>query len=189
MIKSPHVRLQVLLRIDVAVSSGRHMVLSYVPVLRLVNTRSCRHGSIYWLRRVREERPVLFSRCRYQSVSFFFVESSHSLSTESTCLCSWIVARIRYVASVSDSQLLGSTSTSDVDSDCTPLVYNGTLVLHPCGLIANTLFNDIFTVTSDHTMDETDIAWDSDVADKVSDAIDRPACELSCSCRFAERFY
>ncbi|CAM9972080.1 unnamed protein product [Pylaiella littoralis] len=71
-----------------------------------------------------------------------------------------------YVASVSDSQLLGSTSTSDVDSDCTPLVYNGTLVLHPCGLIANTLFNDIFTVTSDHTMDETDIAWDSDVADK-----------------------
>lgn len=70
--------------------------------------------------------------------------------------------------SVDQDQLLGSTSTSSVDDNCTPLVYNGSAVLHPCGLIANTLFNDIFTVTSNHVMDETDIAWDSDVADKVS---------------------
>ena len=78
------------------------------------------------------------------------------------------IAFIRYVASVDQDQLLGSTSTSTVDDDCTPLVYNGTLVLHPCGLIANTLFNDIFVVTSNHTMDETGIAWASDVEDKVS---------------------
>eukprot|EP00904_Undaria_pinnatifida_P002098 jgi/Undpi1/1188/HiC_scaffold_10.g04650.m1 len=71
-----------------------------------------------------------------------------------------------YVESVDQDQLLGSTSTSSVDDNCTPLVYNGSAVLHPCGLIANTLFNDIFTVTSNHVMDETDIAWDSDVADK-----------------------
>lgn len=62
---------------------------------------------------------------------------------------------------------MGSLSTSDVDDDCDPLVYNGSLVLHPCGLIANTLFNDIFTVTSGQDMDETGIAWKSDVADKV----------------------
>lgn len=69
--------------------------------------------------------------------------------------------------SFSSDQLLGSTSTSSVDDDCDPLVYNGTLVLHPCGVIANSLFNDIFTVTSNHTMDETNIAWDTDVEDKV----------------------
>lgn len=78
-----------------------------------------------------------------------------------------LASRTRYTDSVSQDQLLGSTSTSDVDDDCSPLIYNGTLVLHPCGLIANTLFNDIFTVTSGQTMLETDIAWDSDVADKV----------------------
>lgn len=84
----------------------------------------------------------------------------------------------RYVASVSSDQLLGSTSTSDVDTDCDPLVYNGSLVLHPCGLIANTLFNDVYDVTSGQVMDETDIAWDSDVADKVSLAsrYNHPAC-------------
>lgn len=43
-------------------------------------------------------------------------------------------------------------------------------MLHPCGLIANTLFNDIFTVTSGHTMDETGIAWASDISDKVRTA-------------------
>lgn len=79
-------------------------------------------------------------------------------------------SRTRYTDSVSQDQLLGSTSTSGID-DCSPLIYNGTLVLHPCGLIANTLFNDIFTVTSGQTMLETDIAWDSDVSDKVKSAV------------------
>lgn len=73
----------------------------------------------------------------------------------------------RYVDSVYTDQLQGSTSTSDIEDSCDPLVYNGTLVLHPCGLIANTLFNDIITVESGQTLDETDIAWSSDVSDKV----------------------
>ena len=72
----------------------------------------------------------------------------------------------RYVESISSDQLLG-TLTTDVSDDCTPLYENGSLTLHPCGLIANTLFNDIFTVNTGQTMDETDIAWDSDVSDKV----------------------
>ncbi|CAM9386890.1 unnamed protein product, partial [Phaeothamnion confervicola] len=68
----------------------------------------------------------------------------------------------RYVSSYSQDQLLGSTSTSDV-SDCSPLTYNGSLLLSPCGLIANTLFNDVIALDSDdYTMDETGIAWESD---------------------------
>ncbi|CAM9470346.1 unnamed protein product, partial [Laminaria digitata] len=98
-----------------------------------------------------------------------------------------------YVASVDQDQLLGSTSTSTVDDSCTPLVYNGTQVLHPCGLIANTLFNDIFTVSSDHEMDETNIAWDSDVADKfvqpdgfVSIACDAGTCATCLSAKYTD---
>lgn len=68
--------------------------------------------------------------------------------------------------SVDQNQLLGSISTAGI-SDCDPLTYNDTRLLHPCGLIANTLFNDIYTVTSGQTMDETGIAWESDVDDKV----------------------
>lgn len=72
----------------------------------------------------------------------------------------------RYVASVDTSQLEGSTSTSDIDS-CDPLMYNGSLVLHPCGLVANTLFNDIIQLTSGTVMNENGIAWKSDIEDKV----------------------
>lgn len=70
------------------------------------------------------------------------------------------------MASIDTDQLEGSTSTSGV-SNCEPLEYNGTLVLHPCGLVANTLFNDIIELTSGATMDEEGIAWKSDVEDKV----------------------
>lgn len=72
-----------------------------------------------------------------------------------------------YVASVYTDQLQGSTSTSSLD-DCSPLEYNGSLVLHPCGLIANTLFNDVITVSSGQNMSETSIAWASDIAEKVN---------------------
>lgn len=64
-------------------------------------------------------------------------------------------------------QLLGTTDTSDV-SDCDPLEYNGSLVLHPCGLIANTLFNDIIKLTSGPSMSESGIAWESDIDEKVN---------------------
>ncbi|KAG5185530.1 CDC50/LEM3 family [Tribonema minus] len=67
----------------------------------------------------------------------------------------------KYVQSFSQDQLLGS-QISDL-SACTPLERNGDLTLSPCGLIANTLFNDIITVTSDQVMEETGIAWNTDL--------------------------
>lgn len=107
----------------------------------------------------------------------------------------------RYVQSRSDAQLRGDASAST--SDCSPLEssgdvlkYNstgttplvsttGTYKLNPCGLIANSLFNDIFwvnslTVDGDkyyqtdkykdtevvNLLDQTNIAWKSDIETK-----------------------
>jgi hypothetical protein len=53
----------------------------------------------------------------------------------------------RYVRSKSDGQLEGRVFTSAADtalSDCAPLISNGSHVLHPCGLIANSFFNGPF---------------------------------------------
>lgn len=50
----------------------------------------------------------------------------------------------RYVRSKSDAQLMGKVIASATDgdvADCAPLITNGTAVLHPCGLIANSFFN------------------------------------------------
>lgn len=48
----------------------------------------------------------------------------------------------RYYQSLSISQLQGEVlSESDVDLDCQPLYKNGSLLLNPCGLIANSYFN------------------------------------------------
>lgn len=79
----------------------------------------------------------------------------------------------RYVKSRSDSQLAGKagsffTSTSDSGiSDCDPLRTTADgKVLYPCGLIANSFFNDTFKLASSGgsgvRMDEGDIAWKSD---------------------------
>lgn len=107
----------------------------------------------------------------------------------------------RYVQSRSDAQLRGDASASI--SDCsplkrvenvakynstasTPLSTSGNYSVNPCGLIANSLFNDIFWVNSITTggktlyqtddydantkvvdlLDQSDIAWKSDVETK-----------------------
>ncbi|KAL7686116.1 putative CDC50/LEM3 family protein [Plasmopara halstedii] len=108
----------------------------------------------------------------------------------------------RYVQSRSDAQLRGDAAAST--SDCSPLTTSGTgvnkynstaqtpignnqtdYILMPCGLIANSLFNDIFwvnkLVTNGNTyyqndtyggntlvnlVDQTGIAWKSDVETK-----------------------
>ncbi|CAM9966208.1 unnamed protein product, partial [Sphacelaria rigidula] len=70
----------------------------------------------------------------------------------------------RYVDSQVQEQLEG-TVAADTD-DCTPLTYNGTRILHPCGLIANSLFNDVIQLSEGGVMSETGIAWESDVDDK-----------------------
>jgi hypothetical protein len=76
----------------------------------------------------------------------------------------------RYVSSKSYSQLSGSNMEyDDVKLECDPLVrINNTKLLNPCGLVANTMFNDIITATFTdssnvvYTLDESDIALPSD---------------------------
>ena len=51
----------------------------------------------------------------------------------------------RYVKSRSASQLMGSNlNYDDVYDDCFPLVENSTMLLNPCGLIANSFFNGTY---------------------------------------------
>jgi hypothetical protein len=76
----------------------------------------------------------------------------------------------RYVKSYDRSQLLGCTSTSGgscsayaPSTQCDPLVNNGTLLLNPCGLIANSLFNDVILVnTPGLSMQYDGTAWATD---------------------------
>ncbi|KAI2625573.1 Lem3/Cdc50 [Hypoxylon sp. NC1633] len=88
----------------------------------------------------------------------------------------------RYVASFFDKQLLGNdVSVADVDaSNCQPLATdNGTSgkAYYPCGLIANSVFNDTIMTpvllnppektgneTAPYELKNTSIAWDSDKA-------------------------
>lgn len=77
----------------------------------------------------------------------------------------------RYVSSYYDKQLKGdSVTTANVkDSSCTPLTVDDDGVpYYPCGLIANSLFNDTFaspffiTNSTYYNMSDSDIAWSSD---------------------------
>jgi hypothetical protein len=102
----------------------------------------------------------------------------------------------RYVKSRSNKQLLGEVpelpinqdEIEDVLSDCAPIYTNkdaertvaadGVTVLdpnaaaHPCGLVAKSFFNDTYTLYTDSPtpqlveLDESDIAWKSDVDNK-----------------------
>jgi len=74
----------------------------------------------------------------------------------------------RYVKSFDSSQLKGSfRSVSDLkNGDCKPVaVVNNEQVVYPCGLIANSMFNDTFSnltllgPSTNYTMSETGIAW------------------------------
>lgn len=95
----------------------------------------------------------------------------------------------RYVKSRSDVQLkAASESDASTVSTCDPLMYNGVTAtgasvgLYPCGLIANSFFNDTFNATYispagivsplvpfSADWDKSDIAWSSDVSSKFSD--------------------
>lgn len=77
----------------------------------------------------------------------------------------------RYVKSRSDAQLAGTVYTdASALADCDPLRTTGGTsggrILHPCGLVANSYFNDTFAVTAPAgtVMDETGITWDTDRA-------------------------
>lgn len=75
----------------------------------------------------------------------------------------------RYVKSRSATQLLGE---EDVDgnfkTDCDPLYEtDSNLKLNPCGLIANSMFNDVIELsTVAYDMSTSDISWQSDRNDK-----------------------
>ena len=76
----------------------------------------------------------------------------------------------KYVKSMDRAQLMGCSSKSSsgkcasykVETMCDPLVKNGSKTLSPCGLIANSIFNDVVLVTSPQTATYTGIAWQSD---------------------------
>jgi hypothetical protein len=79
----------------------------------------------------------------------------------------------KYVKSRDDTQLRGAGNSSTPQSNCDPLRKLGDVVLNPCGLIANTFFNDIITLETKNDdagrtifMNESGIAWQSDVKHK-----------------------
>jgi len=79
----------------------------------------------------------------------------------------------RYVKSRNDQQLRGD-STSNLDS-CKPLATTADgLPIVPCGLIAWSLFNDTYVFNSSAgpiVVDNTGIAWKSDVSSKFGDKV------------------
>jgi hypothetical protein len=79
-----------------------------------------------------------------------------------------------YTTSRDDEQLLGadpSTQTQLNAKDCEPLNKIGDITINPCGLIANTFFNDVIKLSSGSTdiegnaltLIEDGIAWQSDL--------------------------
>lgn len=78
----------------------------------------------------------------------------------------------RYVKSRDDNQLLGNTVDSNtISSECKPFASNGSLVYAPCGAIANSLFNDSFTLnysTLTVPLIRTGIAWSTDKSTKFN---------------------
>lgn len=76
----------------------------------------------------------------------------------------------RYVASFDADQLVAKSGYTSVSSDCDPLKATADKVpYYPCGLIANSVFNDTFSNLTavggsggNYTMTEKGIAWASD---------------------------
>lgn len=83
----------------------------------------------------------------------------------------------RYVKSKDDKQLRGADKSTWDTSTCDPLITSGTKGLYPCGLMANSFFNDVFkgyydgssTALTGTEWDKSDIAWKSDVDYKYKD--------------------
>lgn len=76
----------------------------------------------------------------------------------------------RYVKSRSAEQLLGTQIDEDqMKTDCDPLYKTSAgMLLNPCGLIANSMFNDIIELdaSAGFTMSESGISWKSDREEK-----------------------
>ena len=78
----------------------------------------------------------------------------------------------RYLASLDSDQLTGENLKKDDLSTCSPLKSNGSKTLNPCGVIANSLFNDVISLSAATelahgvSMRENHLAWKSDLNDK-----------------------
>lgn len=68
----------------------------------------------------------------------------------------------RYVKSYDKYQLLGNVESKYAHKECVPLIYNGTQTLHPCGLVANSLFNDKIILSTGQDISYDGIAWAAD---------------------------
>lgn len=91
-------------------------------------------------------------------------------------------------------KLLGALKQNELEKlKCQPLNKLGNLTLNPCGLIANTLFNDVFEfipsdrqIESNLTMVEDGIAWQSDLEERFRqpDGFEVEECDdcNDCSC-------
>eukprot|EP00628_Pelagophyceae_sp_CCMP2097_P002584 CAMPEP_0184100678 /NCGR_PEP_ID=MMETSP0974-20121125/12451_1 /TAXON_ID=483370 /ORGANISM="non described non described, Strain CCMP2097" /LENGTH=368 /DNA_ID=CAMNT_0026403603 /DNA_START=45 /DNA_END=1148 /DNA_ORIENTATION=- len=74
----------------------------------------------------------------------------------------------RYTVSYDAEQLLGANKNKNQLTNCSPLKTNGSKVLHPCGVIANSMFNDVIVLQNPGMrMHETGLAWKSDRTQKV----------------------
>lgn len=101
----------------------------------------------------------------------------------------------RYEQSRDDYQLLGSLTQTSIQKDlCKPLDSLGGKTLNPCGLIANTLFNDIIRLSeakaadgSNLQMIEKGIAWQSDIEYKFAQPEGFSYQECTCPCDCQER--
>jgi hypothetical protein len=84
----------------------------------------------------------------------------------------------RYVNSYSINQLKGEhLNYNQLKNDCYPLTrLNENLILNPCGLVANSFFNDVISLVSSPIngiyMDESGISLDSDYNNKFFQPID-----------------
>ena len=63
-----------------------------------------------------------------------------------------------------DDQLRGvDVPYSTLESNCGNVTMEAGLILNPCGSVANSLFNDVFTLAdSTYTLNEHDISWKYD---------------------------
>jgi len=76
----------------------------------------------------------------------------------------------RYVNSKDSTQLAGTQISSETTlaTSCITSYKNGSQIINPCGLIANSFFNDVIYLTSNKStpssisLDESDISWPSD---------------------------
>lgn len=102
-----------------------------------------------------------------------------------------------YVVSRDDKQLLGSLDQDALSAaNCEPLNKLGNITLNPCGLMANTFFNDVikFVPTDDQRnagmeMIEEGIAWQSDLIYKFRqpDGFNYQKCDCDdCECSSPE---